>query len=789
MTNSLAHPLMSKLLWCGGALLLASPLWLAQVGAQPPMGKGADPFAEGAADPGAPATDPKKKGADPAEPAKDESQVILQLRDSNPQTAEAILQAASAVLNYGRPDETKRYLSKFIAAKFPEDALVPLPGKLGTDFFLILNTNKDVQPEGQQVSSAVLTAARKFAEDPARLAALIKTLGDPNYEAASSALVRLDHAGPAIVGPMLQALADPARAAEHPRLIQALIDLQHTTEAPLIGTLAAAPEPMQMVAAKALGQMHSRTAVRHLLAPAWAQGVSPEFQTAARQALTTIMGGVPPKVESEMYLQRQLKQINEGQHPFKPNVDHRTLVWQWDAAKQAPASAMLPLEDAIRQLTARLANDLHRLSPERADFQKQRILYYLDFAKAMGGLYQPLPATSPAYAAAKEAGPEVTAAVLSLAMQQNLHAAAIAAAEILGDIGSDSSVAGEAAVPGPLAAALVHSDPRIRLAAALSIVKLNPATSFPGASHLAEVLGDAVRTAGIDRVLVVDSRLEYAQTLLGYLAELGYGGEPATSSREAFRLATTAPDYEMVLISDALDIPITEMVQLLRRDRRTALLPIAAMIGTDHVDNLPAALHEPTYRDPLGKIRSQSVDTVATLLNDDRRTSVVPRPYSSEATAFLASQVRKRGGRELSTREERLARGQAALAALKTLAENNATLNRYGILREEASLIAALGNPTLTTPAAEVLATLATPKAQTALVETASQPGRSLADRQAAASAFDAAVKKRGILLTKAQILAQYDRYNASETLDENTQSVLGSLLDVLESRRAANTP
>ena len=42
----------------------------------------------------------------------------------------------------------------------------------------------------------------------------------------------------------------------------------------------------------------------------------------------------------------------------------------------------------------------------------------------------------------------------------------------------------------------------------------------------------------------------------------------------------------------------------------------------------------------------------------------------------------------------------------------------------------------------------------------------------------------RGTLLTKAQILLQYDRYNSSATLDPETQAVLGHVLDTLEAQK-----
>ena len=785
MTIPSTHSLTSKLLWCGGVLLATSPLWLAAVAAQPPMG--ADPFGAGAVQPAAPA----KKGAAaaPDDLPRNEPLVIIQLRESNPTTADQIISAAAAVLRFGRPDECKRYLVKFLAVKFPDDELAALPAKHGTAFFLELATQEKLQPEGAQVSTLVLTAARKASENPARLQTLVKALSDPNYEAAATALTRLEQAGPNLVAPVLQALSDPNRSAEHPRLYSALVDLSDTTTAPLIAVLAAAPEPQQVIAANVLGDIGARDAVRHLLGPAWAAGTSPALQGAARRALTKIMGGVPKEHESELYLLRQFAQLRDGQHPFIADADGNTVVFQWDIASNGPKGGLLPLQDAIRQLSARLATDLHKLDSKNREYQKLHLLHYLEFAKAIGGVSRPLPPNSPAFVLAKEAGAELTAEVLAMAMTERLHAAAIAATEILGAIGTADLVTSHGPVPGVLTTALTHSDRRIRQAAAFTIVRLQPETSFPGASHVVEVLSDAVRTAGVDRVLIIDSRADIAQTIAGLLGDQGYFGDIAIGSREAFRKATSGADYELILVSDVLDLPVTEMVQLLRRDRRTALLPIGVMVGTDAVDDLPKILHDSSYRDPLGKIRSRSVDDVAVLLADDKRTYVAPRPHSSETVNFMAQEVRRLGGRELTSREERLASGRSAIAALKSLIGNKDLLNRYGAMRAEPSLIEALNNPTLLGPAAEVLGMLATPKSQTALVDVASQVSRPLGDRQAALLAFQLAIKQRGIQLTQQQILEQYARYNASETLDKETQAVLSAVLDAIESRRPPRTP
>ena len=68
------------------------------------------------------------------------------------------------------------------------------------------------------------------------------------------------------------------------------------------------------------------------------------------------------------------------------------------------------------------------------------------------------------------------------------------------------------------------------------------------------------------------------------------------------------------------------------------------------------------------------------------------------------------------------------------------------------------------------------------MVTLASQSARRLSDRQAAAAAFGTAISRRGLLLARNDIELQYERYNQSQILDRDTQKVLGSLLDAIES-------
>ena len=312
----------------------------------------------------------------------------------------------------------------------------------------------------------------------------------------------------------------------------------------------------------------------------------------------------------------------------------------------------------------------------------------------------------------------------------------------------------------PLARALKHTDRRVRLTAALAILNLNPRVAFPGASRVLEPLASAIRTTGASRAIIGHPRGEEAQTLVAFVGSLGFEAEAAYTGRRLAELATSGADYELILISDAIDAPpVKDLVQWLRKDYRTAGIPVGVMAKSEDLQSLRYAFEN----DPL--------------------TTVFPRIYSNEVAAHEVTRVVASAGRNYITRDERLAQARLALTAIGKLAETPEGFTRWNLLRHESALIEALDNPALSAAAAGVLGRLGTPTSQKALVNFASQHARAATDRQAAAAAFAAAVKARGLNLTQQQIVTQFDRYNASERQDAQTQAVLGSVLDAIESK------
>ncbi|HEX5105455.1 MAG TPA: hypothetical protein VFV87_16670 [Pirellulaceae bacterium] len=760
---------------CAASASAQDPFAAPPAGGRPmPMGGEVDPFAPGAARLGE-APPP----VDTSDPTKREPLVIQQLRDSNPTRPAELMQVAQSAFQFGRPDETRRYLAKLLASMPAEDALAPLPGQFG-DFLLLLTREEQVQPEGKQAADLVLAAAQKQAQDPDRIDALIAQLSNDDLAVRQEALYELSKSGTHVVTPALRVLADASREKEHRFIRVALAHLKTSTELPLLGALDVPNDYLKAQVILILGRMGSGKALMHLVRYAVDPGVPAEVRDSALAALTKISGPIPDRYEAERYLAQQTARLLQGQIPYR--ADHENLVelWTWDESKREVVPRKLPIGDASVLLSTRTANDLYALQAsgagESASGGRQppetaadadaynralrlKLLTNLELAKVLAGLGQPLPmgeGTAGGLAAA--AGPQIVSQVLDDALENDRIPAAIAAAEVLGQLGDPFILLTKDGRASPLAGALIHTDRRVRLAAALAAIKLDPGESFPGAGRVAPALGWIAGTGGESLVLVGHPRGEDAQTLVGFANELGMGGQAAYIGRTLAEEAMANPDYELILISDAIDLPpVKELVQWLRRDYRTAQIPVGVMI------------------------RGETLDAARFAFRDDPYTTVFPRIHTTEAAAFELHRLQELAGRNLVGRDERIDQARTALAALAQLASKPSNFARFELLRQEPAVIQALNHPALTADAAAVLAAFATPKGQTALVDFASQHTRDLAQRQAAAAAFAAAVKNRGLLLTQTQIAQQYARYNASERLDKPTQDLLGSILDAIE--------
>jgi len=127
-----------------------------------------------------------------------------------------------------------------------------------------------------------------------------------------------------------------------------------------------------------------------------------------------------------------------------------------------------------------------------------------------------------------------------------------------------------------------------------------------------------------------------------------------------------------------------------------------------------------------------------------------------------------------------------AAAAVKWLEKTTTDpeLNFYNFGTHQQQLLGLLYHPEFTDAAAKILSTQPTASAQRAMLGFVSQGALPIEARETVADAFEAAVERSGTMLTSGEIELQYERYNASESQPEETQQVLGRVLDVIEAQR-----
>jgi hypothetical protein len=155
--------------------------------------------------------------------------------------------------------------------------------------------------------------------------------------------------------------------------------------------------------------------------------------------------------------------------------------------------------------------------------------------------------------------------------------------------------------------------------------------------------------------------------------------------------------------------------------------------------------------------------------------------------ARIVAELNRLAGHSAVPAQERVVQAAQAINWLNRLLSSNRKF--YDLTGVAPAIESALYQPRTATIAVAALAKLGTPESQRTLVNLASQTSLPAEVRHRADEAFRTSVRAHGVLLTTDEILTQYNRYNASATAGAQTQAILGSLLDTIESRRDAHIP
>jgi HEAT repeat protein len=723
---------------------------------------GASPFGAGGGAapqmPDATPTPPAEGGTPaPAAPKVPDDPAVQAVLESKPKSPFELLRAVRILADLGYPELAEPLARQLAAEQLDPQQQAALFKQFPSATLMRLARNPVLGKTLGPLIEGLYGAADAMRRDPARLAEYIQHLGDPSAEVRAQAMHELVRAGESAVSPLLTVLADPNRVRIHQAAKAIIVRLGGRAVPPLLGALESPDVAIRLQVIELLGAMKAGSAVASLLAPLASPRSTPLERAMAAAAIERISGRVPTSGEALQLLERAARQrLDQARRP-ELYGDRVVEIWQWDSAKQETAPVNYDETGAALAASLRLAADLQAIDSESPTRLRLYLTALLEAAKHSTGLDTPLPTEEgSAYAVAASYGPNAVEDVLASAMAEGYLPAAIAAARILGDIGTSAQLAAGGAAPSTLARAAGHDDRRLRFAAIEAIMKLKPRQAFAGSSAVTQGLGYFAGSYGVPRILVVHPLSAAGGQIAGLAAAQGYEADVATTGRQAFELATASPDYELIVIHSAIDRPaLDELVAQLRRDRRTALVPIGIMAPANDMDRIQS------YARRAGGI------------------VVLPQPTTEAEMKLLADDVLASAGMAHVPVDVRRAQAVAAMDWLIQLAEAKNSV--FDLRSLEDAVLPLVYVPQMAGKAIELLADIGTRKSQQTLIGLADSPVQPLATREAAVVALARSIRKYGTLLTTDEIYAQYDMYNYNAGRNRDTHKVLGQVLDVIE--------
>jgi len=655
-----------------------------------------------------------------------------------------------------RTDQAKKavpYLDKFMKTQLDDATLIAISNRYGLGSILRLSDNVATRSFAKPLVEAMVTAARKYATRPERIAQFITEL-TRTPEEQDYAVRHLREAGPDAVPFLVEALSRPDLSAEDRRLMVHNIGrLDRSAVPPLIAVLDSPDPALAADAARALGMIGDKQAVLHLTFLAASASTPPAAHAAAQAAIAHLTGqpfSAQPRTPTQVLTAAAWSyHRHQIESPGDPVV-----VWAWDKDRKAPSPREVPRTQAEATVGLRLAEEALRLSPDDHEAQVAQLSLALEKAVERVGLTA-FPAQDQAtFAAATASGPSILGEVLKTAIADGKSNLAASAAMALARVTNRTALSGTAQ-PHPLVDALYAPGRRLQFAAAKAIVTLAPTQPFPGSSRVVPTLARFVIKQALPRAVVIDGNPNRGSHVAGFLTNLGYDSELELTGNRGFRAAAESADVELILISYDLfreGWGLNDTLANLGADARTAAIPVFIYGPLDVKIRRPSL--EQDY--PGIKFLVQPVDA-GTL---ERQLKVLPAElseaertgYAREATTLLAQIAQEHKG---------------PLAADLTAAEP--------------ALAVALGWAETAPTAAAALGNIPDHDAQRSLAGLALDPSRDPTLRRQTAAQLVRSIRRFGRLVTAGQEarLVAAVREETDPDVREDLQMILRALRPV----------
>ena len=686
-----------------------------------------------------------------------EGLLVRTIRESNPTTPIELAKAVGLLIDFKRFDEASQYLDTLAAIELDGEASYELNRVVGSEVFYEMARAAELQPLGRETAIKVFTSASEWANSDTRIDSLIDQVAQKNQYARGEAFAKLNRVGPKAIARVIETFADQNREDDFPALRGALYAFGDAAVGPLLGAAEAAEPAVRIEAIRALAELEDNRAIDMLLRTSLSQQTVSPFRELASYHLSK-SGNAPEQYEVESRLLQRVEKFLEGRRGSADSLLGEVDFWTWNEDTRKLEVSVLNPNVAARMRAAELARTLYEINPVSARNRQLHLLSQLELSKRKVGQAKQINVDEFLKEADNISSSEVEN-LLTEAIRHDLIHAATAACEVLKQIGGEAQIVGSQM--RPLVSAILEGDRHLQFAAFDAIAKINPKTAYPGSSYVAEIAAYFASSRFVQKCAVGHISSEVSQSWASTIGPRGWSVVSASSSNEFFETVTSDPDIGILLISDTLRRPAhRQLVQQLRS-------------------------HWKTKRTPIGLLASDADRLIKSVRYTEGIDRLLTFPLSTDAVAIGAQleQLEDLESTWTVSNDDRYRHAARAVQWLEGAAVDS-NLNFYHFGSHQKQLLGLLYHPEFTSAAARILATQPTAVAQRAMLGFVSQGDLPIEARELVADAFETAVKRGGTMLTTREIQLQYERYNASESQPEETQRVLGRVLDVIEARR-----